>query len=140
MYLGTRAFFATEMSLIQYEEKYPNPGVHYTIANQLLSGDFVIDSPWWISLIIAVLLCFGYGFASKKIKSTSRQLVFGGLLEGSAIILLLLFYIITKIYIGVAIPAISLAITFIAITVVNLISTSKDKKFIPVPLRYRLQS
>lgn len=127
---GTSATSTTDFGLIQYEEKYPNPGVHYTIANQLLSGDFVIDSPWWISLIIAVLLCFGYGFASKKIKSTSRQLVFGGLLEGSAIILLLLFYIITKIYIGVAIPAISLAITFIAITVVNLISTSKDKKFI----------
>ncbi len=127
---GTSATSTTDFGLIQYEEKYPNPGVHYTIANQLLSGDFVIDSPWWISLIIAVLLCFGYGFASKKIKSTSRQLVFGGLLEGSAIILLLLFYIITKIYVGVAIPAISLAITFIAITVVNLISTSKDKKFI----------
>ena len=127
---GTSATSTTDFGLIQYEEKYPNPGVHYTIANQLLSGDFVIDSPCWISLIIAVLLCFGYGFASKKIKSTSRQLVFGGLLEGSAIILLLLFYIITKIYIGVAIPAISLAITFIAITVVNLISTSKDKKFI----------
>ena len=127
---GTSATSTTDFGLIQYEEKYPNPGVHYTIANQLLSGDFVIDSPWWISLIIAVFLCFGYGFASKKIKSTSRQLVFGGLLEGSAIILLLLFYMITKIYIGVAIPAISLAITFIAITVVNLISTSKDKKFI----------
>ena len=127
---GTSATSTTDFGLIQYEEKYPNPGVHYTIANQLLSGDFVIDSPWWISLIIAILLCFGYGFASKKIKSTSRQLVFGGFLEGAAIVLLLLFYIVTKIYVGTAIPAISLAITFIAITVVNLISTSKDKKFI----------
>ena len=127
---GTSATSTTDFGLIQYEEKYPNPGVHYTIANQLLSGDFVIDSPWWISVIIAILLCFGYGFASKKINSTGRQLVAGGVLEGAAIILLLLFYIITKIYVGTAIPAISLAVTFIAITVLNLISTSKDKKFI----------
>ena len=127
---GTSATSTTDFGLIQYEEKYPNPGVHYTIANQLLSNDFVIDSPWWISVIIAVLFCFGYGFASKKIKSTGRQLVIGGLMEASAIILLLLFYIITKIYIGTAIPTISLAVTFIAITVLNLISTSKDKKFI----------
>ncbi len=127
---GTSATSTTDFGLIQYEEKYPNPGVHYTIANQLLSGDFVIDSAWWISVIIAVLLCFGYGFVSQKISSTGRQLAIGGVLEGAAIILLLLFYIITKIYIGTAVPAISLAVTFIAITVINLISTSKDKKFI----------
>ncbi len=127
---GTSATSTTDFGLIQYEEKYPNPGVHYTIANQLLSTDFVKDSPWWISILIAVLFCFGYGFASKKVKSTGRQLTIGGLMEVSVIILLLLFYIITKIYIGTAVPAISLAITFIAITVLNLISTSKDKKFI----------
>ena len=127
---GTCATSTTDFGLIQYEEKYPNPGVHYTIANQLLSADFVTDSPVWISIVVAVLLCFGYGFATKKIKSTGRQLIIGGLMEVTAIILLLLFYMITKIYIGTAVPAISLAVSFIAITVLNLISTSKDKKFI----------
>ncbi|BDC92846.1 CHASE2 domain-containing protein [Treponema bryantii] len=127
---GTCATSTTDFGLTQYEEKYPNPGVHYAIANQLLSEDFVTDSPWWISVIIAILLCFGYGFSSVKIKSTGKQLVVGGLIEGTAIILLLLFFIITKIYIGTAIPTISLAITFIAITILNFISTSKDKKFI----------
>ena len=127
---GTNATSTTDFGLTQYEEKYPNPGVHYTIANQLLSADFVTDSPWWISIVIAVILCFGYGIASKKINSTGRQLAIGGLMEAAAIILLLLFFIITKIYIGTAVPAISLAVCFIAITVLNLISTSKDKKFI----------
>ena len=127
---GTTATSTTDFGLIQYEEKYPNPGVHYTIANQLLSGDFVIDSPWWISVALAVLLCFGYGFVSNKIKSTGRQLAIGGLMEVAAIVLLLLFFLITKIYVASAVPAISLAVTFIAITVLNLISTSKDKKFI----------
>ena len=127
---GTCATSTTDFGLTQYEEKYPNPGVHYTIANQLLSEDFVTDSPWWISVIIAILLCFCYGIVSKQIKSTGRQLVLGGLIEGAGIILSLLFYIITKVYVGTAIPAISLAITFIAITILNFISTSKDKKFI----------
>lgn len=127
---GTNATSTTDFGLIQYEEKYPNPGVHYTIANQLLSGDFVIDSPWWISVIIAGLLCLGYGFLSNKIKSTGRQLAAGGAMVGAEIVLLLLFYMITKIYVGTAIPSISLAVTFIALTVLNLIRTSKDKKFI----------
>lgn len=127
---GTSATSTTDFGLIQYEEKYPNPGVHYTIANQLLSSDFVIDSPWWLSVLFAILLCFGYGFVTKKIKSTGRQLAIGGLMEVTAIVLLLFFFIVTKIYVGTAVPAISLAITFIAITVLNLISTSKDKKFI----------
>ena len=127
---GTCATSTTDFGLTQYEEKYPNPGVHYTIANQLLSADFVQDSPWWISVIIAVVLCFGYGIISKKISSTGRQLFIGGFIEGAAIILLLVFFIITKIYIGTAIPTISLAVTFIAITILNFISTAKDKKFI----------
>ena len=127
---GTSATSTTDFGLIQYEEKYPNPGVHYTIANQILSADFVIDSPWWISVIIAALLCLGYGFISNKIKSTGRQLAAGGAMLVAEIVLLLLFYIITKIYIGTAIPSIALAVTFIALTVLNLIRTSKDKKFI----------
>ena len=127
---GTSATSTTDFGLIQYEEKYPNPGVHYSIANQLLSNDFVTDSPWWISIIIAALLCFGYGFLSNKISSTGRQLAIGGAMVGAEIILLLLFYIVTKIYIGTATPTISLAASFIAITVLNLLRTSKDKKFI----------
>ncbi len=127
---GTNATSTTDFGLIQYEEKYPNPGVHYTIANQILSADFVTDSPKYISIIIAILLCFGYGFVSNKIKSTGRQLVIGGLIEGAGIILSLVFFMVTKIYVGTAVPTFSLAVTFIAITVLNLIRTSKDKKFI----------
>ncbi len=127
---GTTATSTTDFGLIQYEEKYPNPGVHYTIANQLLSGDFVTDSPAWISIIIAAILCFGYGIFSHRIKSTGRQLVLGGAMVGAEVLLLLLFNVVTKVYIGTAIPTISLIICFIAITVLNLISTSKDKKFI----------
>ena len=80
---GTTATSTTDFGLIQYEEKYPNPGVHYTIANQLLSGDFVTDSPAWISIIIAAILCFGYGIFSHRIKSTGRQLILGGSMVGA---------------------------------------------------------
>ena len=127
---GTCATSTTDFGLIQYEEKYPNPGVHYTVANQLLSQDFVDDSPVWISIVIAVILCFGYVLLSKRIKSTGHQMIFGLVLVVLSTLLLLLFFILTKTYIGTAIPVISLVICFVAQTVINLILTSRDKKFI----------
>jgi len=127
---GTTATSTTDFGLIQYEEKYPNPGVHYTIANQILTQDFVGDSPVWISIIISIVLSFGYGLLARRIKSTGKQMILGGGLLVLSIALLLLIFVLSKTYIGTAIPVLSLAVCFVAQTVMSLILTSKDKKFI----------
>ena len=129
-FVGTTATSTTDYGLNQYEEHYPNPGVHYAMANMLLNQDFVDNSPAWLSILIALLLCLIYSFVSNRIKSTGRQIITGVSFLFASTFLLLLFFIITRRYIGTAIPVTSLLISFIVSTIVGFITASHDKKFI----------
>lgn len=128
--LGTTATSTTDWGITQYEEHYPNPGVHYALANMLLSRDFVDDSPAWISILIAFVLCFGYSLVSKKIKGTGRQIVCGIISLILSVLLLLLFFILTRKYIGTVVPVLSVLLTFVITTVFGFLTASNDKKFI----------
>lgn len=128
--VGTVATSTTDYGLNQYEEHYPNPGAHYSLLNMMLNQDFVDDSPVWISIIIAFVICFVYSFVSDKIKSTGRQIVAGIIFLAATIIVFIIFYVITRRYIGVIIPFVSLFITFIVTSIVGFVTASKDKKFI----------
>lgn len=128
--IGTTATSTTDYGLNQYEEHYPNPGVHYTVLNQILSEDFVDDSPVWVSILIALIICLAYVFSSSKSKNTAHQIVFGIGLLFILTIAFVIFFMITKTYIGTAIPISSLTISFITITIIGFLNTSKDKKFI----------
>jgi len=129
--IGTTATSTTDFGLNQYEEHFPNPGVHYTVANMILSQDFVDDSPIWISIVIAVFLCFFYVVYSViRNTSTGRQLLIGiGMILVASLAFVGFFYV-TKIYIGAAIPIISLALTFVTMTVIGFLTASKEKKYI----------
>ena len=128
--IGTTASSTTDYGLISYEEHYPNVGVHATMANQLLSRDFVDDSPWYIGVLIALFVCVFYGLICWKIKTPGRKLLIGfGMLVLTTATLLLIFML-TKCYIGTAVPVLSMGITFVAMTAISLVSTSREKKFI----------
>ena len=128
--VGTNASSTTDYGLNQYEEHYPNPGVHYALANMILSQDFVDDSPAFISVIIALVVCLCYGFIASKIKRTGPQIIFGI----AAVVVTagchLLYFIITKQYIGAVVPVVSVFVSFVATTILGFITANHDKKFI----------
>ncbi len=128
--IGFTASSSTDYGVIQYDEKYPLPGVHYAMANMILSGDFVDDSPFWISIIIALAMCLIYSLVTYRIKRTTPQILIGiaaVILTGGA---LLLYFILTKQYIGAVVPVISVFVSFVATTVAGFITANHDKKFI----------
>ena len=128
--IGTNASSTTDYGLNQYEEHYPNPGVHYAFANMILSRDFVDDAPAFISVIIALIVSLCYGFISSKIKKTGPQIIFGI----AAVVVTagchLLYFIITKQYVGAVVPAVSVFVSFVATTILGFITANHDKKFI----------
>ena len=128
--VGTTATSTSDYGLNQYEEHYPNPGVHYTIANMLLDQDFVDDSPVWISIVLAFIICMLYSFMSHRITSTGRQIITGLSFLIATIIVFLLYFVLTKNYIGIVIPFASLFITFIVTSIVGFVTASHDKRFI----------
>ena len=128
--VGTNASSTSDYGLNQYQEHFPLPGVHYTLANMLLSNDFVDDSPVWISIIIALVMCFIYSLVTYRIKRTTPQIIIGivaVILTGGA---LLLYFLLTKQYIGTVIPVVSVFVSFVATTIVGFITANHDKKFI----------
>ena len=128
--VGTNATSTTDYGINQYEEKYPLPGVHYTVANQILSGDFVDDSPAWISIIIALVMSLAYSLVTYRIKRTTPQILIG---IGAAVLTaaaLLLYFLMTRTYIGTVVPVISVFVSFVATTVTGFITANHDKKFI----------
>ena len=128
--IGTNATSTTDFGLNQYQQAFPNPGAHYTMANQILSQDFVDDSPWWISVIIAAVLGLVYSLIAVRIKSTVRQILFGIFTIVGTLVLLFVYFYITKQYLGVVIPEFTLVSSFAITTVVNFLLTSSEKKFI----------
>ena len=128
--IGTTATSTTDYGLNQYEEHYPNPGVHYTVQDMILAEDFVNDAPIWISIAIALLFCFAYSLITLKVKNTNLQILIGLAFIAIEIATTLLFYITTKTYLGSAIPTLSLTLTFVSIIVLGFIVASNDKKFL----------
>ncbi|MBR4790453.1 MAG: CHASE2 domain-containing protein [Treponema sp.] len=128
--IGTSASSTSDYGINQYQEHFPLPGVHYTLANQLLSKDFVDDSPAWISILIAIVICLGYSLVTYRIKRTTPQ-IFTGI--GAVIITagaLLLYFLLTKTYVGTVVPVVSVFVSFVATTVTGFITANHDKKFI----------
>ena len=128
--VGTNATSTTDYGINQYEEKYPLPGVHYTIANQLLSSDFVDDSPAWISLLIAIIMSLAYSLVTYRVKRTTPKILIGigaAVLTGGA---LLIYFLATRSYIGTVVPVTSVFLSFVATTVAGFITANHDKKFI----------
>ena len=128
--IGTNASSTTDYGLNQYDEKFALPGVHYALANQILSNDFVDDSPAWISIVLAVIACFAYSLITYKIKKTTPQIILGIASVLFVFGLHLLFFIVTKRYIGTVVPVASLFLSFVATTISGFITANHDKRFI----------
>ncbi|MCR5125559.1 MAG: CHASE2 domain-containing protein [Treponema sp.] len=128
--IGTTATSTTDYGLNQYEEHYPNPGVHYTVQDMILAEDFVNDCPIWFSIAIALILCFSYSFITIKVKDTLLQILIGIGLIAIEIAFLLAVFFVTRTYVGTAVPTISLLLTFVSIIILGFIVASNDKKFL----------
>jgi adenylate cyclase len=127
--IGSDATSMTDIGLITFQEFYPNVGTYAVAANMLLSGEFLDDAPWFVSAIIAFLYSLVIGFLISRF-DTYKSIITGV----SGLVLLtgafLVFFSITKIYIGFAVPFIATLGTFVAIMISKFLTTSREKAFI----------
>jgi len=127
--IGSDATSMTDIGINTFQEFYPNVGTYTVVANKLLSGEFLNDSPWYVSAIIALIFSLVIGIFISRF-DTYKSIITGV----SGLILLtaafLLFFITTKIYIGFAVPLASTLVTFLAIMINKFLTTSREKAFI----------
>ncbi|MCQ2577854.1 MAG: CHASE2 domain-containing protein [Treponema sp.] len=128
--IGTSSTSSSDFGTILYESYYPNVGVHYAIANQILSEDFIDDIPALYSLVIALVLSMLFFILSHNIKNSVKIIILGIL----AVLLIFAgsfaYFHFTNQYPMIVIPAASLIFTFISVIIIKYLSESHDRKFI----------
>jgi adenylate cyclase len=127
--IGADATSMTDDGIITFEENYPNVGTYAVVANMLLSGEFLDDTPAFISAALALLfsLCVAF-IVSRLATGPSIPAGLGTLVFLNG--LLFLYFRVTKQYIGAALPLAASALTFLALIVINFLGTSREKTFL----------
>jgi adenylate cyclase len=127
--IGADATSMTDNGIIPFEEDYPNVGTYAVMANMFLSGEFLDDAPAFVSIILALVFSFGIALLTGRMttgKSIPAGLCALALLTG----LSLIYFRVTKQYIGLALPLASSALAFLSTLAINFLGTSREKTFL----------
>jgi adenylate cyclase len=127
--IGADATSMTDNGIIPFEENYPNVGTYAVMANMFLAGEFLDDAPVLVSVLLALFFSLGIALLTGRLatgKSIPSGLCLLTILTGFS----LLYFRITKQYIGLAFPLASSAMTFLATLVINFLRTSREKTFL----------
>jgi adenylate cyclase len=95
----------------------------------MLSGEFLGDTPWYVSAIIALISSLLIGFLISRfdtyasiITGISGLLILGGIF--------IAFFVLFKTYIGFAMPLAATGLTFVALMVSKFLTASQEKAFL----------
>ncbi|GBU27241.1 adenylate cyclase [Treponema sp. R8-4-B8] len=127
--IGADATSMTDNGLITFQENYPNVGTYAVAANMMLSGEFLSDTPKIIPAIIALLYSLLLGFLLSRFGNKMS------IITGVSGLFLLCgafaaFFMISKIYIGFAVPLTATALTFISMMALKFLTASREKAFL----------
>lgn len=127
---GTTATGTTDWGITLYEERYPNVGIHYVLANQILNGDFRRTLPVWGSILLAAVICFAYSIAvGHRAGAAKHVAVFLAVSVLFAVGTVLLLQK-QKVILPLSVPVTALCTDFIASLFFSFILTSREKSFI----------
>ncbi|MDR0389011.1 MAG: CHASE2 domain-containing protein [Spirochaetaceae bacterium] len=127
--IGADATSMTDNGIIPFEENYPNVGTYAVMANMLLSGEFIDDAPLLVSVVLALGFSFGIALLTGRL-ATGKSIPVGFCVLALLTGLLLLYFRITKQYIGLALPLSSSALSFLSALAINFLGTSREKTFL----------
>jgi adenylate cyclase len=127
--VGVDATSMTDLGLITFQERYPNVGTYSAIANMILAEEFLDDAPWYFSFCIALLLTTALAFFVKRL-DTGKSVLAGMIAMILSAGAFLLYFILTRRYLGLIVPLAAVILTFLVLTGLNFFSTIREKAFI----------
>ena len=127
--IGNTGTSTTDIGVNPFEKEYMNVGTHASVANTILQEKFLDTAPDWISILISFVLSILVFIIIKRRSAVSSIII------GLAFIAVILgaaatAFRYTGIYFHVITPAGSVFVTFLIYTMINLITTSREKVFI----------
>ena len=127
--LGETSTGSTDIGINPFDTKYPNVGTHASLANTILTRDFLSETSIWVSVIVAVILTAALVFASRNTKPLFT--IITGVLASVAVLGVdLAVFSFFGIYVPVLPPLLSIFFTFLALTFIQFLDTEREKGFI----------
>ncbi|KGE70931.1 CHASE2 domain-containing protein [Spirochaeta lutea] len=127
--IGHTATATTDIGVNPFHGEYMNVGTHASIANTILNNRFLDQTPDWVGLLIAALICIPYGIVASNLDS-KKILILGIILLTILVVALLVFFILTGIYPDSARVILAFFLTFITTSIVKFFSTEREKSFL----------
>jgi adenylate cyclase len=127
--IGADATSMTDNGIITFQEHYPNVGTYAVAANMMLANEFLNDTPWYVSAIIALFSSLLIAFLISRFETYSSIItgISGLLVLGS---LFVAFFMLFKTYIGFAVPLAATTLTFVSLMVSKFLTASNEKAFL----------
>ena len=127
--IGANATSMTDYGVTPFQKDFPLVGTYAVVCNMLLSGDFLQDAHWSIAVLIGFFLSFFVSFMVKKLE-TLPSIIFGILIIIALSLICVTFFYITRIYLGLAVPLVSVSLSFISMVIFKLLTTNKERAFL----------
>jgi class 3 adenylate cyclase len=122
---GLYDIFSTPISSV-----YPGVGMHVTLLDNLLSGDFIRESPLWLNLVllfaVSLLMSCLALFPGRVPVSVGAALVIGILIIAGAVVA----YYAAYLWLPMAAPLVALALSFLSSMVYSYVTEGSQKRFI----------
>lgn len=119
----------TDIGVTPFDEEYMNVGTHASLANTILQENFLDELPEWYSMILGL-------FAALLVSLVIRRMVpIHSLLFGILFLLVIVAadlgaFVSTGVYLPPLIPMSSVFFTFLVLTAIQFLQTSKDRLYI----------
>jgi adenylate cyclase len=127
--LGQTNTGSTDIGINPFDNEYPNVGTHASLANTILTEDFISEAPIWFSVLAALALTAALVLALRNTKPLITILAgvaASVIVIGAAMAIFAVF----GLYIPILPPLLSIFFTFLALTFIQFLTTEREKGFI----------
>ena len=127
--IGNTATSTTDLGVNPFVKRYENVGTHASIANTVLQGKFLDDTPWYYGALAALILALTTYLVLRNMDPLPSILVGIGIVASVAAGGTL-FFVTTGIYPNILTPTLTVFFTFIVIAFIKFLITAREKSYI----------
>ncbi|HUX13701.1 MAG TPA: adenylate/guanylate cyclase domain-containing protein, partial [Spirochaetia bacterium] len=127
--IGWTSTSTTDIGVNPFDEKYVNVGTHASVFNTIIQQKFLDHEEWWVAIVIAALFSFLVSLVIRNMAGGPSIAV--GLTATALVILgISLYFIFTGVYINLLTPTVSVALTFVILTIIKFLRVGREKAFL----------
>lgn len=128
-FVGVTSTGSTDLGATPFFEAYPLLGTHVNVVNTIFSGQFLTETPSWLSLVLAPLLAFALVFLLRNLPPLQQNLAGIGVVVGAALFGLGLF-VFAGVFVALTAPLLAMFVSFVAYSLVRFLGSEQEKAFI----------